>query len=343
MKLTAFFIATLISVSSFAQASNRDLSDVKQLKIMEYNVENMFMHLGKYAKMPLKDFEKMTDSELKSDSDLQGVATAIKDENPDLMVVEEVEDIETLSTFASKYLNGAYQAYLVDGNDDRGIQIGYLVKKDLPLSITLESHKDVTWVDPTDHQTDKLFSRDAPALLIRRQRDRSDAPPALIFIGNHAKSQRDRGGDPGSNILRTAQMKAIGSIVDDYQKEYGPNTPIILGGDFNVDVRNNPQVQPIRDRMDDAFDIMGVRGLDRVTQTFHPRNGSAEFHQLDALFVAPCLKDNVVSIEAYRYKDASGNAKPLPQTFEERSRNPSDHFPIVMTLTTQEIFPEAYK
>jgi hypothetical protein len=336
--LTAFVI--LFSFSAFAE---RSLDQVKELRVMAYNTENFFLHLGADAKEPLDVFKKRVDSELKTDAQMQAEARAIKDENPDLIVVEEMENLETLQSFDDQYLGGVYKAFLTVGNDQRGINIGFLVKKDLPLQVTLETHKDETWVDPTSGATEKLFSRDAPALLVRREGDRADSTPALIFIGNHAKSQRDRPNDPKSTIMRTAQMKAIASLVSDYEKQYGSQTPIIVGGDFNNDVRNCPEVQPIRDTMVDAFDAKGITGIARMTHSFHPRSGGPSYHQLDALFVTPGLKGDIESMEAYRYKDAQGQPLPLPQTFEERSRNPSDHFPILMTLSTQEIFPEAFK
>ena len=353
MKFTSLLFVILISFAASAQNAcidlflngstvTRPLGSVKQIKMMAYNVENMFMRLGKFAKMPPAEFEKLVNSELKPDISLQGVAKAILDESPDFIVLEEVEDIETLTKFTRDYLGGTYRPFLVDGNDNRAIQIGYLVKTDLPLQVTLETHKDAKWKDPTDGSVEKVFSRDAPALMIRREGARPATPPALIFIGNHAKAQRDRGGDPGSVLLRTAQMKEIASIVDGYQKLYGSSVPIVLGGDFNVDVRKAVELDPIRTRMTDSFDVKGVRGLDRMTHSYHPNVGSTEFHQLDALYLTPGLQDNVVSIEAYRYKDVNGQPKPLPATFAERTRNPSDHFPIVVTLSTEDIFPEAY-
>jgi endonuclease/exonuclease/phosphatase family metal-dependent hydrolase len=143
--------------------------------------------------------------------------------------------------------------------------------------------------------------------------------------------------------MRTAQMKAIADIVVGYQKQYGANVPVVVGGDFNNDVRMCPEVEPIRAIMMDPFDVKGIRGLPRMTHTFHPRGGRSSFHQLDALFVTPGLQDNVVSIETYRYKDADGNELPLPQTFNERARNPSDHFPLTLTLSTEDVFPEAFR
>jgi hypothetical protein len=320
----------------------RSLETVQSLKVMAYNVENLFLHLGKFERMSDEEFKRITDAEVKPVEELEGIATAIVDSDPDFIVMEEVEGVEAIQRFSEDHLDNRYQAYLVEGNDERGIQIGFLVKRDLPLDITLETHKDATWVDPDDRQTKKLFSRDAPAMMIRRKGESANAKPALIFIGNHGKSQRDRGNDKGSVELRTAQYEEMGRIIDGYQAQYGKDVPIMIGGDFNIDVRNAPDVQAVRDRMKDPFDIKGIRGEERMTHTFHPRGGRSSYSQLDAIFVCPALARSVEDIRVYRYKDDRGNTKPLPKSYEERARNPSDHFPVTLTISTESIFPEAH-
>ncbi len=331
-RLLALMVVSVLMFPLFADA--RDLASVHEMKIMAYNVENMFMRLGKYKNMSPEQFKQITDSEVKSPEALKGVAKAILDENPDFIVVEEVEGLEALQVLSRDYLGDAYQAYLKEGNDARGIQVGYLVKRDLALDVTLESHKNSTWVDPNDHKTELVFSRDAPALLVRRQGAPAGSTPLFIFIGNHAKSQRDRPNDPGSHIMRAAQFQAIGQIVDGYQAQYGKDVRVILGGDFNIDVRFGAEMKPLNARLIDAFDAFGIKGIDRMTHTFHQRDGRTTFSQLDALLVSPSLKDSLVSIETYRYKDANGVPKPLPKSYDERSHNPSDHFPIMLTIST---------
>ena len=164
----------------------------------------------------------------------------------------------------------------------------------------------------------------------------------MIILGNHAKSKRDRSGDPLSEMVRVAQYKAMGDIIDGYRKKYGQDVPLMMAGDFNTDVPTSASVKPIRDRMDDTLDIAGVKGLDRTTQSFHPRNGAAQYSQLDAVMVTPSLANSVEEAKVYRYKDQNGNEKPLPTSFNERALNPSDHFPVFVRITTEKIFPEAY-
>lgn len=322
------------------RVQTRPLETVTQLKVMAYNVENLFMHLGKFERMSDEEFKRITDAEVKPVEELEGVAKAITESDPDMIVLEEVEGLAAIQRFSEDYLGNTYEAMSVDGNDERGIQIGFLVKRDLPLNITLESHKDATWEE--NGQTKKLFSRDAPALVVRRKTDSSDAMPVLVFIGVHGKSQRDRGNDKRSVQLRTAQYEEVGRIIDGYQATYGKDVPLMVGGDFNIDVRTEDDVKAVRARLLDPFDIKGIKGEARMTHTFHPRGGSTSSHQLDAVFVSPSLKQSVEQVVVYRYKDENGNQKPLPNSFEERSQNPSDHFPVMVTISTEEVFPEAH-
>lgn len=326
--------------SANAQVKTRQLETVTSLKMMAYNVENLFMRLGKFERISDEEFKRITDAEVKPEAELEGIATAITDSNPDFIVMEEVEGVEAIQRFSEDHLNNKYKAMLVEGNDERGIQIGFLVKRDLPLDITLETHKDATWTE--NGKTTRLFSRDAPALIVRRKTDGPNAQPVMIFIGVHGKSQRDRGSDTRSVKLRTAQYEEVGRIVDGYQSKFGKDVPIMIGGDFNIDVRTEPDVEAVRERMMDPFDIKGIKGEARMTHTYHPRGGRSSYHQLDAIFVSPSLKNSIEDVHVYRYKDDRGNEKPLPDSFEERSRNPSDHFPVVITISTEEIFPEAH-
>ena len=324
-----------------SRAPVRQLNAISEFVFMQYNVENLFLRVGKYDRGQGNQLQQVSDIEVKSPEALKGVATAILDSNPDFVTLEEVESQASLEEFNKTYLNSKYKAILIDGNDERGINIGFLVKNDLPISFLIESHKNTTWTDPTDGQVHPLFSRDFPALIVSRA-DTNSKQPLFILLGNHAKSMRDRPGDPKSNILRAAQYKGMGVIIDQYRARFGQNVPLMLAGDFNTEVRKgmagSEAVAPIHSRMTDAFDAVGAQGLSRMTHTFHPRGDTRSFyHQLDALFVTPSLAKAIVSATTYRYKDAQGNPKPMPRSYEERSLNPSDHFPIVVKIKADSI------
>ncbi|MES2963550.1 MAG: hypothetical protein V4760_06640 [Bdellovibrionota bacterium] len=324
---------------SSASVQKRALDTVREIKILQYNVENLFMTVGKHERVP-EGFRRVTDSEIKPAHELEGIAKPMREFDPDLMVMQEIESVDSLARFNKDYLGGKYRPLLVKGNDERGINIGFYVKQDLPLDITIESHKNTQWTDPTSGRTQNLFSRDVPAVMIRRQGE--VGAPLLIVLGNHAKSKRDRDGDPLSERLRAAQYQGVGKIIDGYRAKYGKDVAIVMAGDFNTDVRTSASVKPVRDRMVDAFDVKGLQGPARVTHTYHPNGGKAEYNQIDAIFVSPSLSRSIVAAGVYRYKDASGREKPLPRTYDERGTNPSDHFPVMVKVSTEKIFPEAH-
>ncbi|MEK7357130.1 MAG: hypothetical protein AAB250_11825 [Bdellovibrionota bacterium] len=134
----------------------------------------------------------------------------------------------------------------------------------------------------------------------------------------------------------------MGKIIDGYRRKYGKDVPLMIAGDFNTTVTNSPEVKPVKDRMIDAFDVKGLKGNARVTHTFHPNGGKTENNQIDAVFVSSSLASSVLEAGVYRYKDSNGREIPLPTTWDERSENPSDHFPVFVRVSTKQIFPEAH-
>lgn len=319
----------------------RKISDIKTLKVMSYNVENLFLSkidrtdgyapaepVGKKSKKEKVQQEQET--EIKSPEALEGVARAINEVNPDIMIAVEVEDLYALETLSKVYLHDHYNAYLIEGNDTRGIDIGFLVKKDLPFIVEIETHKDFIAKDPVDNKKIKIFSRDLPNLLLRTDINKD---PEFIIFGNHAKSKRDRNNDPLSTKLRTAQYEAATEIISSYTTKY-PNAFILLGGDFNTDVRSSSEVDPLKAIMGSSFDFANqtLAPKDRITHTLHMNGQPAEYSQLDDLMITPNLNSRVISANIYRYKNADGTIKPLPKTFEERAKNPSDHMPPWIVL-----------
>ncbi|MGZ3744590.1 MAG: endonuclease/exonuclease/phosphatase family protein [Pseudobdellovibrionaceae bacterium] len=325
-----------------AASARRPLATIKKLRFMAFNMENFFLVPHKYREMMPDHSVRIEDIKVKPEAQLLGAARAITDADPDFIVVEEVDDLSALETFSKKYLNGAYRPFLIEGNDPRYIDIGFLVKADLPLQIEERTNKTLTWYDPVEKRETPLFSRDLPVLIVRREGAKPNETPLFVFVGNHGKSKRDRDGDPNSTIWRTAQYEAAGKIIDGLFTEFGKNLPLILGGDFNTAFPSAPELAPLKKRLQDPFDLLKIPVKDRITHSFPHFHGSPEYQQLDNLLVSPPLASSVLGVQVYHYKDENGNVKPLPRTFDDRDENPSDHFPLIMDLSTETILPEAY-
>jgi predicted extracellular nuclease len=342
--LLASCLGLLLFVGGFASAEQacrhvyqakiiqRKLEQIKEIKLMAYNVENLFWSTGK-ATVAAPLGQKFEAPAPKSEAQIQVLRDIIDKENADILILTEVESLTALEHLAESSLERKYKSFLIEGNDPRGIDIGFLVKSDLPVVVEQRSYKDVEWFDPAEKRTDKLFCRDLPVLIFRNQ---VTGAPLLIVIGNHAKSKINRPGDPDSEVWRTAQYQEAAKIVAQYEKEF-PNVPLVFGGDFNTQVNTSPEVQPLKPYLTSAFDLAkdATPQTDRITHTYHPRDLPTEKSQLDDLKVSPNLKDRVLEAKVVRYRDQAGKILPFANTFDERKIQPSDHLPIMIRINTE--------
>ncbi len=322
---------------SAAGTPKRSLDSIKSLKIGSYNVLNLFEKVGKHVPDPDNPgkMKKISDAKPKEEWSLREQGKAILESDLDVVTLQEVENVAALSDFNENYLGGKYDVYLIEGNDERGIDVAFLVKKDLPFVVEQRSHKDETWLDPVwGGGPTKLFSRDLTSLVVRAE---PGGKPLFVLFGTHFKSKRDRDGrDPESRIMRGAQVARAAEIIGRYRAELGDDVPLMIAGDFNGVVPEESEFRPLFEAagLIDAFDASPnpPSARDRVTHTYHPRGGPTHQGQMDAVLVSKSLRGSVRKAEVYRYKDERGAVKAIPATYEERSRNPSDHFPVIVTL-----------
>ncbi|MBI5202209.1 MAG: hypothetical protein HY925_11525 [Elusimicrobia bacterium] len=325
-----------------AAPAMRDLAKIERFRFGTYNMLNLFEKVGEHVPDPERPgkLKKVSDAVAKEEWQLKEQARAILESDLDVMSVQEVENVAALKDFVDRYLGSRYRLFLIEGNDERGIDVAFIVKNDLPLEIEHITHKDETWRDPMlGNRETKLFSRDLPELVVRVK---GVSKPLFALVGTHYKSKRDRGGgDHESNGLRRAQVERTAQIIGRMQAKYGKDTPILLAGDFNGRMNHEPEFEALkRTGLIDAFDALPnpPSERDRITHTYHPRGGPTQAHQMDAVMIVSTLKNLIKRAFVYRYKDAQGREKPIPRTFEERSKNPSDHFPVVVEMEFQPLY-----
>ncbi len=164
---------------------------------------------------------------------------------PDIIGVEEVENLTTLQTLAGKINNDAvaagaaspnYQAYLVEGNDPGGIDIGFLVKSSRVNVIEVtQSGKDATYINPNNNQAELL--NDRPPLVLRATINASGHPPfALTVIVNHLRSLNGIDDATDGNrvrVKRRAQAEYLANLIQTRQTA-SPAERIVVIGDFNA-------------------------------------------------------------------------------------------------------------
>lgn len=166
--------------------------------------------------------------------------------SPDILAVEEMENLATLQALATKLNadavaaaepNPNYSAYLTEGNDPGGIDVGFLVKvaRVTVVSVTQEG-AGATYIDPNTN-TPALLN-DRPPLVLRAtvQPPGGAAPFPLSVIVNHLRSLNGIDDAADGNRVRTkraAQAEFLANLVQARQTA-NPSEGIVVVGDFNA-------------------------------------------------------------------------------------------------------------
>lgn len=178
---------------------------------------------------------------------LQKISLAIRDfmQSPDVIGVVEVENLAALKRLAAK-LNAdtvaagksdpKYEAYLIDGNDGRGIDNGFLAKTSRVKVIeTKQFGKDDKYKNP-DTKEDN-FVNDRPPLMLRAsiEDSKTGQPFEFTVIVNHLKSflgYNDPKQQENVRLKKKLQAEFLAKLVQARQTA-NPKENIILLGDFN--------------------------------------------------------------------------------------------------------------
>lgn len=227
------------------------------LTITTFNCENLF---NRYAFLDLpwdkKNYEKfIMASTVASVANRKGelvtytttqtqrtnTALAIKETQPDILVLNEIENLYTLRNFNNEFLGNYFDRMLsIDGNDPRGIDVGLLIRKGLHAEVlAARTHVD----DPLPGKTvtrqsvanfgykvnGALFSRDCLEVDIRIN------GKVLTILANHLKAQDSK--PAVSQARRRQQAEGVAALVT--AAVNAGKLPIVLG-DLNTDPTKTP-------------------------------------------------------------------------------------------------------
>ncbi len=332
--------------------------ELKKLRIAQFNLENFFVYidyplLSNLEQISESDWQKHSISsfENKSLQNIREIAKCMRDMNADVFAVCEVGGVESINNFAKHFLNDEYKAFSIEGNSDRGIDLAYLVKSNLPLNFELRTHKDraIDFLYPHERQSvlggyldpqhSLKFSRDVLELRIFSE---SKSEPELILLNVHLKSQLDKDNiDPLGKDRRKAELEKLIEIYAEIGAEFEQKVPIVLAGDFNgIASRQATDSEFLslhqKTNLQDVFDLAEIPQDKRVTQLQFAPSGKCWKKQFDYIFVSQILKDKVIVNETfvYRFKDEFGTELNLPTTLAEKRKLASDHYPVVATFVT---------
>ena len=203
----------------------------------------------------------------------KNTAKVFKTVKADVACIVEAEDRPNLRRFDTDLLSSMYKyEMLLDGNDQRGIDVGLLSK--FPLGL-IRTHM----FDGSGNS--RTFSRDCPEYEIHLPNGKS-----LLLLCNHLKS-KGYGVQSTSNDRRKRQAEAIRDILKGYNLA---SDWVVVAGDLN-DTPTSAPLKPLLD-VPNLFDVLELQfpNLPKKRWTYHYKS----FEQIDYLLVSKPLKNNFI-------------------------------------------------
>ncbi|MDO8795446.1 MAG: hypothetical protein Q7J25_12580 [Vicinamibacterales bacterium] len=273
---------------------------------------------------------------------------------PAIVGVQEVENLATLQALAgtlnrdareARELKPRYEAYLEEGNDPGGIDVGFLVDRARVevLQVTQEGRAD-TFRNPVNGRSELL--NDRPPLVLRaRVFGPGGVNPVITVIVNHLRSLIDIDhSTEGARVRakRAGQAEFLAALIDRRLHDE-PGEQILAIGDLNafefsdgyVDVvgtiRGRPApreqvVAPTRDALDaDLVNLIDFRPADqRYSYVF---DGTAQ--TLDHMLVSDRL---LAQVAAFMHVRGNADSPEVWRSDAARPERISDHDPALIYL-----------
>ncbi|QDK38375.1 hypothetical protein DOE51_12695 [Bdellovibrio sp. NC01] len=334
-------------------------TETTNLKFCLLNAENLFLLFDgeptpELLKLSETQWQRTSISvyENKSLKKCRDIAKCLIDINADIIMLCEVGGLESLKNFNKLFMNEAYSPVLVEGNSDRNIDVGFLIRKNHPYYYDVLSNKSrpINYLYPHERQslehgyqvkggkvtTSHKFSRDVAELrLFMNDKEK----PFMIILLTHLKSRLDPERiDPNGFERRQAELRTLLEIYKELEAVH-PNVPIMIAGDFNGNASITGTDEEFKEiytttKLQDVFEVAQLPAEKRATFYQVKNNTRTEGRQIDFTFMSPLMAQylKAQSALAYRYKDEFGMEHSIPHNMEAKLRLPSDHYPIVFEI-----------
>lgn len=259
----------------------------------------------------------------------------IRDVDADILAVVEAENRVALKQFSEFVFDRVKDEVanvtwpythimLIDGNDNRGIDVGLMTKEGYDIGL-MQSH-----IHDLTSDGKPIFSRDCPEYAVT-----TPSGELIWVIPNHFKSKFG-GNDAASIAKRDAQATRVAEIYlrlrnDDYDN-------VVILGDLN-DTPDSEPLQPLLTGTDlrdisehDLFDTGEFKGREGTNErgigTFGLGN---DRDKIDYILLSPALFDRVTSAGLFRKGAWPGSRPPRWTVYEELKKKmhvASDHHVI---------------
>lgn len=235
----------------------------------------------------------------------RNTAQVIRDVNPDVLAVIECEGRRALKEFSSQLLPAVKaepfeNIMMIEGNDDRGINVGVATKHGYHIG-WMQSH-----VDDKTTLGEHVFSRDCPEYGIRTPKRET-----LWLLVNHFKS-KGYGDRETSTRKRWLQAESVRRILERLEAEKA--ALIAVAGDFN-DSPDSAALHPLL--VESGFKDISVHpsfSSDGRPGTFG-RASAAD--KIDYILLSPALYQRVKGGGVWRKGVWGPNKSPLWEVYPE--------------------------
>lgn len=281
--------------------------DKRELRVASYNVENFFPVGGDVDRHTVTQDEYVE----KRDRIVDAIGNLLA--RPDVVALQEVVDKEIADDLATQL--GGYTAYLEEGNDDRGIDVAFLVKDGVKVESVRQLGKDATTTrtdcadNPSGSGQGRLFDRSPLAIEVKNR------GVDLTVISNHFASKSH------PDACRETQAAFVRDEVARIEGDKGKGEAIVTGdlNSFEDEVALDV-LQDGETSLDNLWHL--APAFERYSFHFNGRLQTLD-HMLVTDDLAPLVED-------IRYAHINND-------YYDR-RNPgdghrsSDHDPVVVTI-----------
>jgi uncharacterized protein len=206
------------------------LASAGQVRLTSFNVENLFPTGGSLDCTTLM----AADYDAKRADVVDAIGRLLQ--APDILAVQEIGDLRGANPSSLAVLQdvatdlgtvgyGTYSAHVVEGNDNRGIDVGFLVKN----TVTVNS---VTQYGKTEPNPTTFTCSDIPGVLFDRpplvlDATLPDSGGNILVISNHFSSKA------ANDACRVAQATYVRNLVKGFETAQ-PTRKVVVTGDINA-------------------------------------------------------------------------------------------------------------
>lgn len=252
---------------------------------------------------------------------LADVVLSAPGNGPDILMVQEVENLRVLSEWNQKYLQAAgYQTVaLIEGQDERGIDVGILSK--FPLAGKPKLHQ--IKFSPDSKEKDGKPPKTRGILEVPLKLPNGETLYAMSF---HFPSQ-------GSPVeLRKDAIATLNNLIKKRSKKH----LVIAAGDSNIPAKEDAYHGLFKTTANQYWKISHFIGCKTCEGTYNYRG---EWSFLDVMLFSPNLTDGKasyqVALESMMVPKASRyqlRQDGTPNRFNDRGSGVADHLPLYVEL-----------